>query len=184
MFTLLLAMNRIRTILLVGLLIVSGTSYAQKGDFTPDKNSNWQDRIYFGGGFGLGGGTWGGSIRLSPMVGYMLTSKLSAGVGINYEYYWNNSYTPRLEDNRYGGLIFTRLNLFRNIFAYADYQFINLKYNYFTEERRTIDRLPVGLGLSQPIGQRSSINFIAAYDLLWDETAYASPWVFSVFFSL
>ena len=127
MFTLLLAMNRIRTILLVGLLIVSGTSYAQKGDFTPDKNSNWQDRIYFGGGFGLGGGTWGGSIRLSPMVGYMFTSKLSAGVGINYEYYWNNSYTPRLEDNRYGGLIFTRLNLFRNIFAYADYQFINLK---------------------------------------------------------
>ena len=141
-------------------------------------------RVPFGGGFGLGGGPWGGSIRLAPIVGYMFTSKFSAGVGVNYEYYWNNSFTPRFDDNRFGGMVFARQNLFRNIFLYADYQFVNLTYNYFTEERRTIDRLPVGLGLSQPIGQRSSVNFIAAYDVLWDETAYPSPWVFSLFFAL
>lgn len=163
---------------------MAGASQAQMGGFTPDNNTRWQDRVYFGGGFGLGGGNWGGSIRLSPLVGYMLTNRISAGVGINYEYYWNNSFVPKLEDHRYGGLVFTRVNLIRQFFAYADYQFINLQYNFVSEERRTIDRLPVGLGISQPLGPRSSLNLIAAYDLLWDETAYASPWVFSVFFSL
>lgn len=164
--------------------MLSGAGYAQKGEFAPDKNSNWQDRVYTGGGFGLSGGGWGGSIRLAPIVGYMFTSRVSAGVGINYEYYWDNRFNPTIQDHRYGGMIFGRVNLFRNIFAYADYQFTNLTANFATEERVTIDRLPVGLGLSQPIGPRSSINFLAAYDLLWDETFYASPWVFTVFFSI
>ena len=177
-------MNKTKILLLAGLLLFSGASFAQKGSFTPDQNSNWQDRLYFGGGFGLSGGSWGGSIRLSPLVGYMLTSRVSAGVGVTYEYYWNNSFTPELEDSRYGGMVFTRVNLFRNIFAYADYQFINLQYSAFSEERRTIDRMPLGLGLSQPLGNRSSVNFLAAYDVLWDETAYRSPWLFTVFFSI
>ena len=164
--------------------MISGSGFAQLGEFVPDQNSNWQDRLYFGGGFGLSGGAWGGSVRLSPLVGYMLTSRVSAGVGVTYEYYWNNSINPKFEDNRYGGMVFARVNLIRNIFAYADYQFINLTTNLATEERVTIDRMPVGLGLSQPIGPRSAVNFLAAYDLLWDESFYASPWVFSIFFSL
>ena len=96
-------MNKTKILLLAGLLLFSGASFAQKGSFTPDQNSNWQDRLYFGGGFGLSGGSWGGSVRLSPLVGYMLTSRISAGVGVTYEYYWNNSFTPELEDSRYGG---------------------------------------------------------------------------------
>ena len=177
-------MNKIKVILLAGTLFVSGAVLAQQGDFVPDKNSNWQDRIYFGGGFGLSGGSWGGSVRLSPIVGYMLTSRVSAGVGVTYEYYWDNRVNPKFEDNRYGGMVFTRVNLIKNIFAYADYQFINLTVNFASEERQTIDRMPIGLGLSQPIGNRSSINFLAAYDVLYDQTFYASPWVFTIFFSL
>ena len=179
-------MNKLKILILSGLLLISGAALAQKGEYATDQNSDWQDRIYFGGGFGLSGGSWGTSIRVSPMVGYMLTSRVSVGVGATYEYYkYNSYYGGDYSDNRWGGMLFTRVNLFKQIFAYADYSFMNYTYNPSTEERRTIDRLPLGLGISQPIGSRSSINFLAAYDLLYENAGpYASPWVFSVFFSL
>ena len=167
-------------------MIASGAAMAQKGSFQPDSNSGWQDRLYFGGGFGLSGGSWGTSIRLSPIVGYMITSRVSAGVGATYEYYkYNNYYGSDFSDNRWGGMLFTRVNLIKQIFAYGEYSFMNYTFNPSTEERRTIDRLPLGLGLSQPIGNRSSINFLAAYDMLYDlDGPYGSPWVFTVYFSL
>jgi hypothetical protein len=178
-------MNRIKILIISGLLLISGAGFAQKGDFVPDKSSGWQDRLYFGGGLGGSLGSWGGSIRLSPIVGYMLTSKVSVGVGVSYEYYRDNRFVPPLEDHRYGGMVFARANLIQNFFAYAEYSFWNYESNFITEERNTIDRLPVGLGLSQPIGPRSSINFLAAYDLLYDNNGpYGTPWVFTIFFSL
>ena len=179
-------MNRIKILILSGFLVISGATMAQRGEYVPDQNSNWQDKLYYGGGFGLSGGSWGGSIRLSPVIGYMITNRVSAGVGVTYEYYkYNNYYGQDFEDHRYGGMLFTRVNLFKQIFAYAEYSFMNYTYNPSTEERRSIDRMPLGLGLSQPLGKRSSVNFIAAYDVLYENAGpYASPWVFSVFFSL
>ena len=162
-------------------MLLASAGYAQMGDFSPDKNSNWQDRIYFGGGFGLSGGSWGTSIQLSPIVGYMITSRLSAGVGVSYEYYKFGNF----DDNRWGGSVFMRVNLFKQIFAYGRYEFLNYSYNYDKNNRRMIDRLPLGLGLSQPLGRRSSLNFLAAYDVLHEDNGpYGSPWIFSVFFSL
>lgn len=180
-------MNRIKILLLAGLLAVSGTSFAQKGDYVPDKNSNWQDRIYFGGGAGLSAGSYGTSIRLSPIVGYMFTSRISGGVGVSYEYFSYDYAGITYTDNRWGGNIFLRVNLIKQIFAYGTYSFTNYSYGGDTDDRRTIARLPLGLGLSQPLGRRSALNFIAAYDVLYEDqvnSPYTSPWVFSVFFSL
>ncbi len=168
-------------ILLFFLTLLSVSALAQKGETEIHSKSNWQDRIYFGGGFGLSGGSGGGMISLSPLVGYMLTSRLSGGIGATYQYYKFNQF----DDHRYGGNIFLRMNAFRQMFLYGSYEFFNYSTGYNLEgPRRTVTRMPLGIGLSQPVGPRSSINFIAAYDVLWDETAYASPWVFSVFFSL
>ena len=178
-------MNRIKLLILSGLIFISGATFAQLGDYTPDRNRNWQDRLYFGGGFGLSAGSWGTSIRLSPIVGYMITSRVSAGVGATYEFYKYNYGGIEFNDNRWGGSLFLRVNLVRQIFAYGEYSFINYSYLGNSEDRRTVDRLPVGLGLSQPLGRRSAVNFIAAYDLLYETNgAYNSPWVFSVYFSM
>lgn len=178
-------MKKIKILIISGLLLISGAGFAQKGDVPLDKNSGWQDRIYFGGGLGGSGGSWGGSIRLSPIVGYMVSSRVSFGIGATYEYYKNKLYVPAIEDHRYGGMLFGRVNLVRNVFGYAEYSFMNYTVNLISEERTTVDRLPVGLGLSQPLGRRGALNFIAAYDLLYEDLGpYGSPWVFSVFFSL
>jgi len=173
-------MNKNKVLLLTILLLFAGNTFAQKGEFSPEKGANWTDRVYFGGGFGLSGGNGYGMVSISPLVGYMITSKLSGGVGATYQYYKSGNFS----DNRYGGNVFLRMNAFRNIFLYGSYEFFNYSVYPFDGARYTATRLPLGAGLSQPIGPRSSINFLAAYDVLWDQSAYASPWIFSVFFSI
>lgn len=160
-------------------------AFAQKGDYVIDDNSNFTDRIYFGGGMGLSGGTWGTSISLSPIVGYMVSNRLSVGVGATYQYYKYKDNFFDYQDNRYGGSLFARMNLVKQFFAYGEYSFLNYSVNGDTNNRRTAYRLPMGLGFSQSIGPRSSFNMIAAYDLLYEINGpYGSPWVFSFYFAL
>ncbi len=170
--------------IVLAIVVLSSMSvFAQKGDYVVDEKSNFTDRIYFGGGMGLSGGTNGTSISLAPIVGYMVSSRLSVGVGARYEYYKNNFYN--YTDNRYGGNVFARMNLVRQIFAYGEYSFLNYSVNGDTNNRRTAYRLPLGLGFSQSIGPRSSFNVIAAYDMLYELNGpYGSPWVISFYFAL
>jgi len=159
---------------------------AQKGDYPITDRSDWKERIYFGGGFGLSAGSGSTIISLSPLVGYMINSKLSAGVGVTYQYqkFSNTNFSTNL----YGGSLFLRYNLIYHVFAYASYEFINYDTNPFIDgaPRETIGRLPLGLGISQPIGPHASFNILAAYDALYNDLKgpYNSPWVFTVFFSI
>jgi hypothetical protein len=168
-------------------LLFTTVAFAQKGEYTIEKESNWQDRIYFGGGFGLSGGSWGTSISLSPIVGYMVSNRVSVGIGATYQYYKYQNGLYDYTDNRWGMQFFGRVNLIKQIFAYAEYSFLNYSYYGDSNDRRVANRLPLGLGISQPIGPRSALNLVAAYDVLYDsqdQSAYASPWVFTIYFSL
>ena len=177
---------KIKYFILLFTLLLSTVAFGQMGTRTIDENSDWKDRLYFGGGFGLSGGSGYGMISLSPIVGYMISNRLSGGVGVTYQYYKSGD----ISDNRYGGQLFLRMNVIKQIFLYGSYEFMNYgTYNLITGAegpRQTVSRLPLGAGISQPIGNRSSINFLAAYDVLYDDQlgAYNSPWIFTVYFSL
>ncbi len=175
-----------KIILVCSIILLSVSSLlAQKGDFAPDNQSNFMDRVYFGGGMGLSGGSWGTSVSVSPIVGYMVSSRVSVGVGATYQYYKYKDAFYDYSDNRYGGSLFARVNLIRQVFGYAEYSFLNYSINGDTNNRATVYRLPVGLGFSQNIGPRSSFNMVAAYDMLYQNNGpYASPWVFTFFFSI
>jgi hypothetical protein len=179
---------KIKHIIIIPLFLLFTTvAFAQKGEYTIEKESNWQDRIYFGGGFGLSGGSWGTSISLSPIVGYMVSNRVSVGIGATYQYYKYQNGLYDYTDNRWGMQFFGRVNLIKQIFAYAEYSFLNYSYYGDSNDRRVANRLPLGLGISQPIGPRSALNLVAAYDVLYDsqdQSAYASPWVFTIYFSL
>ncbi len=174
-------MKRIGIILTL-VFLSSINLFAQKGDYVIDEQSNFMDRVYFGGGFGLSGGSNSTIITVSPMVGYMVSSRFSVGVGATYQYFKFNNFT----DNQYGGLAFARMNFFKQVFGYAEYSFINQIDYRDGVNRITIDRLPIGLGFSQRMGSRSSFNVIAAYDMLYDANGqyYNSPWVISFFVAL
>ena len=169
-------------------IIIYGSlsAFAQKGDdYFVDNKSNFLDRVYVGGGMGLSGGTWGTSVSLSPIVGYMVSSRLSVGVGATYQFYKYKDNFYDYTDHRYGGSVFARMNLFKQVFGYGEYSFLNYAVNGDTNDRRTAYRLPLGLGFSQSIGPRSSFNVIAAYDVIYQlNGAYSSPWVISFYFSI
>ena len=173
----------ISTAILLVLVVISFNVMAQK-DVDMDSGPSFTDRIYTGGGFGFSTGTYETYLSLSPLVGYMITRKLSAGVGITYQYY-NNSYY-KADDHRYGGKVFVIQRLVHQFFLYGEYNFINLNPAPWLESypRKTFTRTMLGAGFSQPLG-RASFNVIATYDITWNkDSPYASPWSIGAFISI
>ena len=167
------------------LIFVSAVAFAQRDVFD---NAKLSERLYFGGGLGLNGGTdsYGNRyfyVGLYPIVGYMVNSQFSVGMGINYQYYSYPDWDQ--ESHQYGFSPFMRYN-FGQLFLYAEYALLNTPvYNINSGVRKTYDRLLLGAGFSQPLGGRGALNVMGLYDVLWNrsEYAFASPWVFRVFVS-
>lgn len=165
------------------LWLVSMVSFAQR---EVEENSKLSDRLYFGGGLGLNGGTdsYGNRyffVGLYPIVGYMVNNQFSVGTGITYQYYSYPDVNQEL--TQYGVSPFARYN-FGQIFLYTEYMFLSTP-TYINAQRKTFNRWLLGVGFSQPIGKRSSLNVMGLYDVIWKQTdyAFASPWVFRVYFS-
>jgi hypothetical protein len=175
-----------KPILLVFTICCCTISFAQR-------NSNggsvpFSERIYFGGGGSLGGGTSSANgfryftFTLNPLVGYKITSNWSVGVGVNYTMINYPDFNVRL--NQYGVSPFTRYN-FGKLFAYSEYSVISVP-AFDNSFRQTYRRFPVGLGYSMPLGDKAALNAMALYDLLYDrrDGAFASPWILRVFFTV
>ncbi len=178
-----------KKLLILGLFLTTAfVSYGQREVFI-DQNPSFKDRIFFGGGLNIGGGSDSFYIGASPMVGYMLTQKWSAGVGVNYTYV--NYSNIDQKDSQYGFLAFTRYNIYRQFFLQAQYDYINYTRYYFVpgssellDERDGYSRVLAGGGISQPLGARGAINLVALYDLSHSSSSpYGSPWVFQIYFS-
>lgn len=171
----------------VGLILIAFVTSAQR---QIDENAppSWKERVYVGGGLGLNGGTDGFGNRyfyygLSPIIGYMVTQKFSVGTGISWQHYSYPDFKPKFTIDQYGFSPFLRYN-FSQLFAYGEYNLINTP-TVGNTQRRNFDRLLLGLGYSQPLGNRGALNVMGLYDVLYrqQERAFASPWVLRVFFS-
>lgn len=175
-----------KKLLLSSVLFISFLSVLGQIDVMDD--AKLSDRLYFGGGLGLNGGTdsYGNRyfyVGLYPIIGYMVNNNFSTGLGINYQYY---SYPDMDYDvHQYGFSPFVRYN-FGQLFLYAEYTILNTPvYSITSGVRKNFDRLLLGAGFSQPLGGRASLNVMGLYDVIWNrsEYAFASPWVFRVFVS-
>jgi len=165
------------------LMLISFMGYAQK-EVNMDSGPSFMDRVYTGGGFGFSTTSNETYLSVSPLAGYMITQKLSAGLGITYQYYNNSFY--KADDHRYGGKVFVMQMLVYHLFLYGEYNFINLNPAPWLDSisRETYTRTMLGGGFSQPLG-RASFNVIAAYDITHDSNSpYGSPWVIGAFISI
>ena len=143
----------------------------------------FSDRIYFGGGFGLSTGSNGTNISLSPQVGYKITERYSAGVGITYQYVKFQGIETSL--NNYGWSVFNRYNLTRQFFGYAEFE--NLQFEFFTSvspeltRRQGYNSFLIGAGYSESLAKRASFSVSVLYNVLYDASdaiqPYDSPWV-------
>lgn len=141
------------------------------------------DRIFFGGGFGLSAGSDVTNISLSPQVGYKVTQRYLAGIGITYQYVKIKNIDSSI--NNYGWSVFNRYNITRQFFAYSEFE--NLQFEFFTSlspertERDSYNSLLIGAGYSESLSGRASMSFMALYNVLYDPAdpiqPYDSPWV-------
>ena len=114
--------------LLFSLLLLSINSFSQDSTMlrkhAPKKN--FLDKVFVGGNVGLQFGTVT-FVEVSPLVGYRFTDKISAGIGITYEYYHYQDRYYDFKTNVYGGRVFGRYNFTENLFGHVEYEYLNLE---------------------------------------------------------
>jgi len=150
-------------------------------------------RLIFGGGFGFGFGNVT-NINIAPAVGYRISDRFSAGIGMGYQYVRVKNYYPVFDAsyntvyrpftaNVYSPSLWTRYILWNNVFAHIEYEhnFMSFKeyYNNYTVSNDILTRnvnysapsILVGGGIRHPISDRVSIIFQGLYDILPDKNS-------------
>ncbi|HRW99572.1 MAG TPA: hypothetical protein P5280_08790 [Cyclobacteriaceae bacterium] len=173
-------------------LLGSFSVFAQRSNGFGDqsmKGVSWKERIYTGGGMGLGFNNAQDFISVSPIIGYRLTTRFTPGVGLLYRYTNYKLATPNIKLNDYGASVFARYYLVPELFLHTEYEHLNYEFpSGVTSTRRiSFDSFLGGAGYVVPLGQRSSFYVIGLYNFSYrqqaspsDPNAYPSPWIFRV----
>jgi hypothetical protein len=134
-------------------------------------------RLTFGGDFGLSFGNASTLINISPLIGYRITEKLTAGGGFTYLYVRGRiPGTVAVVTNTYqtyGARVFGRYNVTESFFAHTEFEYLNVPYrnNRNGAEMRTwLPMAWVGGGYRIPFGERSAFLIYAAYNLLHSQS--------------
>lgn len=163
--------------------LLNGEEESPKNIDAQDKPS-FRDRLFFGGNFGLQFGSIT-NIDISPLVGYRITPRFSAGLGITYQYIRYNDFD--YNTSVYGGRVFSRFivtgpNAPTNVFIHAEYEMLNgdvINPNTLLIEKDWVPGAFAGLGFIQGIGGRAAFGLTVLYNFLYDpeRSFYGSPWV-------
>ena len=176
---------------LICLLALANPLFAQYYESSPTAQK--PNRWFFGGnlGFAAGSVTY---VEVAPLVGYKLTPKLAVGSGIKYQYFNDSreSYNlTRFETHVYGISVFSTYSLFDNlgetlgidgigsVLLHAEYEGLSLERRYFDyptfpqSGRLWLSSYLLGFGISQPLGERSSVNIFCLWSL---DPQKASPY--------
>jgi hypothetical protein len=143
-------------------------------------NPSFKDRLFTGGSFGAAFGAYT-YVSVSPVMGYMISPRLSAGVGALYRYVRDDRFVPTYESNDWGLNVFSRFVIYQPLFAHMEYEYLNIDYG---GEREGFNNVFLGGGAAFPLGRNAAFLMMALYNFSYDETAvrqpYGSPWVFRV----
>ncbi|MFN4233944.1 MAG: hypothetical protein ACK4IK_03965 [Bacteroidia bacterium] len=131
------------------------------------------DRFFYGGNFGLMFGTIT-YVELSPLIGYRITDRLSAGPGISYIYLQDNRFD--LSTSIYGGRLFARYNITDYLFGHGEYEVLNRESPYSLEGRVNVTSIFVGGGYRQRLGPNSFLSIMGLWNLNDSEySIYRNP---------
>ncbi len=146
-----------------------------------------RERIFYGGNFSLQFGSYA-YIDLSPVVGIWVLPRLALAAGPSYKYLKD----PLGSTDAFGGKGFLRFIIIQDLnklipigyrmslYAHGEYEAMSYRSDYFyinyDSERFMHDFVLAGLGISQYIGIRSSLNISVLWVLNESEIQiYDSP---------
>lgn len=162
-------------------------SYSQDTIKTPPKKPHHNDilsRMDFGGYIGAQFGTVT-LVEIAPLASYRVTEKFHVGLGLTYQFY-SIDYTgaPDYKTNSYGGSIFSRYFIWRDLFAHVEYAplYVTFYDYYFDNNGNYINRQSGGIwvndvmlggGYRQWIGEKAFMSIM----ILWNiNETYYSPY--------
>lgn len=158
----------------------------EESDF---KNLPPIDRLRTGGSFGLSLGTVT-NINIAPNIGYELTEKLVAGVGINLMYFKYRYYN--INTLYYGGKGFLMYSVLPMVNLIGEFEAMNVERSY--QKRQWLGSPMIGASYSQSISKKlvKAVHFTVLYNLNYNNqldkysgqnlSPYGSPFVFRVTF--
>jgi len=159
------------------LVCIAGSSFAQDSTMlrkNPPKE-RFIDRIYGGGNVGAQFGTVT-FVDISPLIGYRITDKISAGIGATYQYYHYNDKYYDFETDVYGGRVFGRYLFTDYLFGHVEYEYLNLEAFDFQRRRVDVGSLMVGAGYIQRISDRAGVIAMILYNFTESVyTPYTNP---------
>jgi hypothetical protein len=144
------------------------------------KNHNILDRIDFGGYLGatFGNATY---IEVAPIASYRITPKFHAGLGLTYMYYSYNDPYGHYSSSSYGGSIFARYFVWRDLFVHLEYaplyrpDFIPYPYpSPNVHASQWAQDVLIGGGYRQWVGDKAFMSIMFLWNV--NETVY-SPYI-------
>lgn len=132
--------------------------------------STW-DRLYVGGSIGAGFSNYATFVDVSPMVGYMLTERWSAGPGYTYQFIRDKVWAESIHIT--GPRVFSRFGILDWLFLHAEYE--HLFYKWRSDVTGDVLRINApgfyaGAGLRSGFDERSGGFLVVMYNFL--ETSY------------
>lgn len=177
-----------RSIKLIAAIIFISVFAANAQDTPPGPKKNFGQRLVFGGGFGAQFGSVT-QVNISPIIGYRVTEKLTAGIGITYIYYkyqylGYNGAIFNEQDHIIGGSLWGEYRVIPQAFLHAEYGILNESIpkqsangQYLGETMRyNLNSFLVGGGYYQAMGQNAGMQFSLLWDLIEDPwSPYSNP---------
>lgn len=146
----------------------------------------WKDKITYGGNFQafFGNPTF---IYVSPSIGYQLTEKLNAGIGMIYNYTKvDYGVYGKYSQSIFGGHSYARYSVTPSFFVQGQYDRLRQPdyYHIMPGKKIWVDYAMAGAGYSQPIGEAVAFNTVVMYNFTYDArySIYPSPFIFQVGF--
>jgi hypothetical protein len=135
----------------------------------------FSDKVFFGGNIGMQFGTIT-FFEFSPLVGYRINEKVSAGIGLTYQYYQYKDRYIDFKTNVYGGRVFGRYFFTDYLFGHAEYEYLNLEAFDFRRHRVDVGSLMAGGGYYQRFSDRAGIVAMILYNFTESVyTPYTNP---------
>src|SRR5262245_3079449 len=114
-------------------------------------------RLFWGGGLGLSFGDVD-YVSVNPWLGYWFHPRVAGGVGFEYVYRNDKRTSPDLSTTDYGGSVFTRVTVARDLFVGAEYEYLRYE-RYTTSTQKVSDDYSsvfVGGGIARPMGGKAA----------------------------
>lgn len=157
-------------ILFIGSIPFTGLSQYTKEDTKSNtlKSVPFKDRLFTGGNIGFNIFNNYLFLDLSPIIGYKITPKLGAGVGLRYSLL--RDMTTKQNWSNYGGSIFARYKLIPQIFLHTEFEVLQ-SYDYNPFSPTYGDRAPAymwfaGAGYSTSNSGGLNFSILLLYDLI------------------